>query len=60
MPLPRGLVVGTVDTVLSSDVETLQSATVRPAVNFDTLEVVLVLTQIPPALLTPEPPLSAQ
>ncbi len=58
--LPRGLVVGTVDTVLSSDVETLQSATVRPAVNFDTLEVVLVLTQIPPALLTPEPPLSAQ
>ncbi len=53
--LPRGLVVGAVETVLSSDTETLQSATVRPAVDFDRLEVVLVLTQLPPAMRASEP-----
>ncbi len=48
--LPKGLVVGQVTEVLQEDYELFQSATVRPAVDFSRLELVLVITgfeQIP-------------
>jgi rod shape-determining protein MreC len=42
--LPQSLAVGTVLDIISSDVETSQKATVRPGVDFDRLEAVLVIT----------------
>ena len=48
--LPKGLVIGQVTEVLQEDYELFQSATMRPAVDFSRLELVLVITgfeQIP-------------
>ncbi len=57
--LPQALPVGVVERVISMDVETSRQAIVRPGVDFDRLEVVLVVTwpltsQTPPA--TPSAP----
>jgi rod shape-determining protein MreC len=54
--LPQGLPIGAVERVISQDVETTQQAIVRPGVDFDKLEVVLVITRPRAAqLLTPAP-----
>jgi rod shape-determining protein MreC len=42
--LPQALPVGTVERVVSQDVETSQRAIIRPGVDFDRLEAVLVIT----------------
>jgi rod shape-determining protein MreC len=57
--LPQALPVGAVERVISQDVETTQQAIVRPGVDFDKLEVVLVITRpraAQPLPLTPTPP----
>ena len=57
--LPQALPVGVVERVISQDLETSQQAIVRPGVDFDRLEAVLVITRprasqaLPP---TPTPP----
>ncbi|WP_169237478.1 rod shape-determining protein MreC [Candidatus Roseilinea sp. NK_OTU-006] len=43
--LPQALPVGVVERVISQDVETTRQAIVRPGVDFDKLEVVLVITR---------------
>jgi len=52
--LPQGLPIGAVERVISQDVETTQQAIVRPGVDFDKLEVVLVITR-PRAAQLPTP-----
>jgi rod shape-determining protein MreC len=54
--LPQGLPIGAVERVISQDVETTQQAIVRPGVDFDKLEVVLVITQPRAAQATPPTP----
>jgi rod shape-determining protein MreC len=45
---PKGLVIGQVTTVEQRDIDTFQSASVRPSVEFDGLETVLVITTFAP------------
>lgn len=52
--LPQALPVGTIERVISQDVETSQRAIIRPGVDFDRLEAVLVITGARPAP-TPAP-----
>ena len=57
--LPKGLVIGQVTEVLQMDYALFQSATVRPAIDFSRLELVLVITefeQIPVEEPAPEEP----
>jgi len=57
--LPKGLVLGQVTEVLQEDYKLFQAATVRPAVDFSRLELVLVITafeQIPLEEPAPEEP----
>jgi rod shape-determining protein MreC len=56
--LPQGLPIGAVERVISQDVETTQQAIVRPGVDFDKLEVVLVITQPRAAQAIPPTPSS--
>ncbi len=52
---PKGLVIGQVVEVHQRDIEMFQRATVRPTVDFDRLEVVLIITNFQPLLIeTPE------
>ena len=51
---PKGLVIGQVESVLHRDYEMYQQATVRPTVNFDRLEIVLVITNFKPSPGQPE------
>ncbi len=59
--LPQALPVGVVERVISQDVETSRQAIVRPGVDFDKLEAVLVITRplasqaIPPTPTAPAP-----
>lgn len=46
--LPRGLVVGQVTSVEKHDVDLFQSARLRPATDYDRLDVVLVITNFEP------------
>lgn len=52
--LPRGLVVGQVTEVIKRDVDTHQSARLRPAADFNKLELVLVITDFEPLPVEPE------
>ena len=45
---PKGLVIGQVVEVLQNDNQAFQQAVVRPTVDFDRLELVLVITSFPP------------
>jgi len=57
--LPKGLVVGQIVEVNQADYESFQAASVRPAVDFSRLELVLVITafeQIPPGVEEEPPP----
>jgi len=45
---PKGLVIGQVIEVMQNDIEPFQQAIVRPAVNFEQIETVLVLTSFEP------------
>jgi rod shape-determining protein MreC len=45
---PKGLIIGQVESVRRRDYEMYQQATVRPTVNFDRLEIVLVITNFKP------------
>jgi rod shape-determining protein MreC len=54
--MPKGLVVGEVEAVQGSDYELHQEAIVRPAVELDRLELVLVITGFEPAPLDEEVP----
>ncbi len=45
---PKGLVIGQVVEVMQNDIEPFQQAIVRPAVNFEQIETVLVLTSFEP------------
>jgi rod shape-determining protein MreC len=52
---PKGLVIGQVVEVHQQDIEMFQRATVRPTVDFDHLEEVLIITNFQPLLVeTPE------
>lgn len=53
--LPASLSVGVVESILSSDVETQQTALVRPAASLDRLERVLVIAWTSPLQITPQP-----
>lgn len=59
--LPQALPVGVVERVISQDVETSRQAIVRPGVDFDRLEAVLVITRqlasqaVPPTPTAPAP-----
>lgn len=57
---PKGLVIGQITEIKQRDIDTYQNATVRPSVNFDRLETVLVITTFEPLhmeqLLTGEEP----
>jgi rod shape-determining protein MreC len=46
--LPRALVIGTVTEVIKRDIDLFQSAVLRPAVDLNRLEVVLVITNFEP------------
>ncbi len=50
--LPRGLILGQVDSVSYQESELFQTATLRPAVDFRRLETVLVITEFPQPDLT--------
>lgn len=57
---PKGLVVGQVVEVLRNDNQAFQQAVIRPTVDFDRMELALVITNFPPeteptATLTPAP-----
>jgi cell shape-determining protein MreC len=54
--LPQALPIGAVERVISQDVETTQQAIVRPGVDFDGLEVVLVITRPRAAQALPSTP----
>ena len=45
---PKGLVIGQITEVEQRDIDTYQNASVRPSVNFDRLETVLVITTFEP------------
>jgi rod shape-determining protein MreC len=52
---PKGLIIGQVTKVHQRDIEMFQQATVRPTVDFDRLEVVLIITNFQPLLVeTPD------
>lgn len=46
---PRGLTIGTIDTIESQPNAVFQTATVRPAVDFSSLELVMVITNFAPS-----------
>lgn len=46
---PKGLVVGQIVEILQNDNQMFQQAIIRPTVDFDRLELVLVITSFPPA-----------
>jgi rod shape-determining protein MreC len=50
---PPGLVLGSVSAVQRQDYEVLQKASLTPAVDFNRLEIVLVITNFKPVDLTP-------
>jgi rod shape-determining protein MreC len=50
---PQGLVLGSVSAVQRQDYEVLQKASLTPAVDFNRLEIVLVITNFKPLDLTP-------
>lgn len=52
--LPRGLVVGQVTDVIKRDIDTHQSANLRPAADFNKLELLLVITDFEPLPVEPE------
>jgi rod shape-determining protein MreC len=52
--LPRSLVVGQVAEVTRRDIDLFQSARLRPAVDFNRLELVLVITDFEPLPIEPE------
>lgn len=52
---PKGLIIGQVVEVHQRDIEMFQQATVRPTVDFDSLEIVLIITNFQPLPIeTPE------
>lgn len=51
--LPAALPIGTVEQIISQDVETSQRAVIRPGVDFERLETVLVITAQRAAQITP-------
>ncbi|HEY4691138.1 MAG TPA: rod shape-determining protein MreC [Anaerolineae bacterium] len=53
--LPRSLVVGQVEEVIKRDIDLFQSARLRPAVDLNRLELVLVITSFEPLPAEPEP-----
>jgi rod shape-determining protein MreC len=55
--LPKGLIVGQVATVEQRDIDLYQRATLRPAVDFRRLEMVLVITDFEPIPLDETPPM---
>jgi rod shape-determining protein MreC len=50
---PQGLVIGTVGAVQQLNYEVLQSADVVPAVDFNRLEIVLIITNFQPVDFSP-------
>jgi rod shape-determining protein MreC len=50
---PPGLVLGSVSAIQRQDYEVLQKASLTPAVDFNRLEIVLVITNFKPVDLTP-------
>lgn len=56
---PKGLVVGQITEVLHSDNQPFQRAVVRPTVDFDRLELVLVITSFTPYDTAGEPAISS-
>ena len=52
--IPRGLIIGQVSDVEKSDIELYQKAVLRPAVDFQRLEMVLVITEFEPVLMEDE------
>lgn len=53
--LPRGLVVGQVAEVIRRDIDLFQAARLRPATDYNRLELVLVITGFEPLPVEPEP-----
>ncbi len=53
--LPQALPIGTVERITSAELETQQTAIVRPGVDFDKLEAVLVITELRTLQITPTP-----
>jgi len=54
--LPRGLIIGQVIAVEKQEIELAQSARLRPAVDFNRVEMVLVITDFTPVSLEEPPP----
>jgi len=54
--LPRGLIVGQVTSVTRRDIDLFQSAALRPATDFNQLELVLIITDFEPVPVEPEIP----
>jgi rod shape-determining protein MreC len=52
--LPKGLIIGQVAEIIQRDIELYQRAVLRPAVDFDRLEVLLVITDFEPILADDE------
>jgi rod shape-determining protein MreC len=57
--LPPGLVLGTVNAVQRQDYQVLQTASLTPGVDFNRLEIVLVITNFKPLDITPFQPTPA-
>jgi len=57
---PKGIVVGQVIELLQNDNQAFQQAIVRPTVDLDRLELVLVITSFPPAQAEEEIPLTEE
>jgi rod shape-determining protein MreC len=57
--LPPGLVLGTVNAIQRQDYQVLQTASLTPGVDFNRLEIVLVITNFKPLDITPFQPTPA-
>ena len=57
--MPQGLVLGTVNAVQRQDYQVLQTASLTPGVDFNRLEIVLVITNFKPLDITPFQPTPA-
>ena len=53
--LPRGIPIGQVVEINQRDIDVYQQAVVRPTINFDSLELVAVVTNFNPLEIEPEP-----
>jgi rod shape-determining protein MreC len=54
--LPKGLIIGQVAEIKRQDIDLYQQAVLRPAVDFERLEVLLVITDFEPVFADDEPP----